>query len=151
MFKSSGKETLSFQNPASLALFGVHSHSWTSHCGSRESDAPVGQACSCSWRPTWSTRTKNWNRMPQGNLSLLEKMMPGCLMTEKSHLCLVFPLSTYRNPAQSNLGTKKSSWIHIHEKSRDAANLIQSSNQELKRSFVTLSLAFLHFALVFSI
>ena len=49
------------------------------------------------------------NRMPQGNLSLLEKMVHGCLMTEKSHLCLGFPLSTYRNPAQNNLGMKKSS------------------------------------------
>ena len=49
------------------------------------------------------------NRMPQGILSLLEKMVHGCLMTEKSHLCLGFPLSTYRNPAQNNLGMKKSS------------------------------------------
>lgn len=152
MFKSSGKETLSFfQTPASLALFGVHSHSWTSLCGSKKSDAPVGQACSWSWRPTWSTRTKNWKQDAPGEFELIERMVCGCLMTEKTHVCLGFPLSTYRNPVQNNLGMKKSSWVHIHEKSRDAADLVQSSNQELKWCFVTLSLAFLHFFLVFRI
>lgn len=102
MFKSSGKETLSFfQTPASLALFGVHSHSWTSLCGSKKSDAPVGQACSWSWRPTWSTRTKNWKQDAPGEFELIERMVCGCLMTEKTHVCLGFPLSTYRNPVQN--------------------------------------------------
>ena len=108
MLKSSGKETLSFfQKPASLALFGVHSHSWTSLCGSKESDAPVGQACSWSWRPTWSTRTKNWKQDAPGEFELIGRMVCGCLMTEKTHVCLGFPLSTYRNPVQNNLGMKK--------------------------------------------